>query len=444
MALMIQSEFRFEQDFQNSLLYLLCTDVKFFLRFSSYIQPTYFTNLYNQQIFRNAEEFFKSHKKLPNKEELNNSTSMYKENLELEEYRSQVEIVLDSIPETPEFIEQQISTFCKHNEVVLAILNSADIVETKKYEKIKEHIDRALSIGVEELIAYDFFEEGNVKERRTGDYRETVPTLIPELDRMLNGGLAKGELGVIVAPPKRGKTTTMINFATTALYQGKFAVYVTLEMPARQIAHKMESRISGVSNVYASETQEHVLGKISKLKKNGCEFRILSYPMYFLTVEQLKKDLKYVEMSLERKIDVVFVDYLTILRTRSGEGSVDGWTDIAANLRGLATEMDFPMWTAIQSNKEGVRSETLDLAHTSRSYEIGGVADVMLGLNQTLAESNVGTARIGITASRVGPSPVEISISLIKDKCTMLPQSKNVEKDQTLRDTLNTLKSVDE
>ena len=52
------------------------------------------------------------------------------------------------------------------------------------------------------------------------DYRHPLPTGVDGLDNILNGGLAKGEIGVVLAPTGVGKTTMLTRFANTAFNMG--------------------------------------------------------------------------------------------------------------------------------------------------------------------------------------------------------------------------------
>ena len=413
--------FSFEEDFQNSLLYQMVVDRMFYLKYSEHIKPTYFTNTLNQIASKSLSEFFSEFRKQPTFSEL----LEYPLNFETKEeelyYKKHISILENSAPETVSFVEKKVSEFCKRQSVIRSLFKAAGKIVSGKFEEIGRDINDAINIGEVVENDYDFFDPENIKNRRNSNYRDIVPTLIKSLDRVLKGGLAKRELGIVVGAPKKGKTTTMLNLATGALYYGQFVVYVTLEMPAAQIAHKVDSRVSGVTldGIFESSSHERIDREVSTLKGRGCKFVIKEYSSGTLTVERLHKELQAVEARANRKIDIVFVDYLTILKTRSGEASTDGWVEVAVNLRGLAGEMNVPIWTAMQCNRSGEDVETITAVHVSKAHEIVGVVDVMLSFNQTRAESGIKEGRFYVIASRVGPSHVEIPVSIDRDYCMM-------------------------
>ena len=52
------------------------------------------------------------------------------------------------------------------------------------------------------------------------DFRDPIPLGINGIDNILDGGLAKGEIGVFLAPTGVGKTTVLTKVANTAYNMG--------------------------------------------------------------------------------------------------------------------------------------------------------------------------------------------------------------------------------
>ena len=74
-----------------------------------------------------------------------------------------------------------------------------------------------------------------------------VPTGLSKLDMQLGGGLKGGRFYVIGARPGVGKSALMGNMAVHAIKKGYKALYVSLEMDAREIVTRMISSVSGVT-----------------------------------------------------------------------------------------------------------------------------------------------------------------------------------------------------
>ena len=66
-------------------------------------------------------------------------------------------------------------------------------------------VREALQVGEVDTGTADVF--SNLDEVLDDDYRHPIPMGVPGIDNLMKGGLAKGEIGVILAPTGVGKTT---------------------------------------------------------------------------------------------------------------------------------------------------------------------------------------------------------------------------------------------
>ena len=96
------------------------------------------------------------------------------------------------------------------------------------------------------------------------------------------------------------------------------------------------------------------------------------------------------ELSLKQSFvpDVLFVDYLNICTSSrySKNYSANSYTivkSIAEELRGLAVEHNFPLWTATQLTRSGYNSSDPDMSDTSESFGLPATADTMIGMIRT-------------------------------------------------------------
>ena len=419
----IKDKFDFDEKFQNSLINLMMIDREFYYQYSEHIKPTYFTTIYNVIIVKKISKFYTEFKKIPLYEELSNSVSDFRRPEEVIAYHNQLQIIKESNTTTIDFIKREILSFCKRQKLLTALHEAPDLVDRNELDKIKVLVDEAVDLGHIKKDTYNYFDERNIKDRLTSNYRETLPTLIPDLDAVLSGGLAKGELGMIVAPPKRGKSTSLVNIATAALYKSKFVVYITLEMSERQVANKFDSRLTGKSDVTLPENHTVLDEKMKKVHKIGCELVIERFPPMTLTTELLRKSLDYIALKRSRPIDMVVVDYLSIMKTKTGVDSPEALAQVAAEMRAIAIELNIPIWTAQQTNRGGSDKETIEQGDIAGSFPVYGVVDFAMSLNQTKAEAENGIARYFIQANRVGPTSGYVLISMKPNICLIQPRN---------------------
>ena len=108
------------------------------------------------------------------------------------------------------WVQEKGLKFCKQQELKKAISKVNKILEKgdfESYDKCEEYIREAIRVGENTDGALDVFED--IAEALEEDYRDPIPTGINGIDNLLDGGLAKGEIGVFLAPTGVGKTTIL-------------------------------------------------------------------------------------------------------------------------------------------------------------------------------------------------------------------------------------------
>ena len=63
----------------------------------------------------------------------------------------------------------------------------------------------------------------------------------------MDGGLAKGELGVVMAPAGIGKSWMLINIGANAIRQGKTVIHYTLELNDNYVGQRYDSVVTGIA-----------------------------------------------------------------------------------------------------------------------------------------------------------------------------------------------------
>lgn len=90
-----------------------------------------------------------------------------------------------------------------------------------------------------------------------GFTRERATTGIPELDKMLGGGILRGSVVLVSGPSGTGKTLLSLNFAVEGAKKGEKVVYISFEEPKDQLETVIENmevdydKIKGNLHIYA-------------------------------------------------------------------------------------------------------------------------------------------------------------------------------------------------
>lgn len=103
-------------------------------------------------------------------------------------------------------IHETASKFFKQQSIIKAanrILQIAGDGDISKYDQCLDIIQKSLNAGNSDDLGTHILD--NLDDVLSDDYRCTIPTGIGKIDEILEGGLGKGELGVIIGPSSFGK-----------------------------------------------------------------------------------------------------------------------------------------------------------------------------------------------------------------------------------------------
>ena len=100
---------------------------------------------------------------------------------------------------------------------------------------------------------------------------------------------------------------------------------------------------------------------------------------------------------------LIVIDYADIMRsTRTYDSLRHELKLVYEEIRNLAMELNIPIWTASQSNKEGAKSEIVGLENMGESYAKAQVADVVVSLSRKPEEKASGGGRLFVAKNRAG------------------------------------------
>jgi replicative DNA helicase len=361
-------------NFQSKILTSLLTDVKYTKQILDIIEINYFDSDSNKFIIKSIKDYFKKYKTNPTMEALK---------VMVDEVDNDVlkTSIVDSLRNAwqhresndLEFVKEKSLEFCKNQVVKNAIMESVELLESQKYDDIKRIIDDAMKAGVETDIGHEYIT--GLEERLTKQTRVCLPTGWDSVNDLMDGGLAGGELGVVVAPAGIGKSWTLQALGANAVKAGKTVVHYTLE----------------------------VQQKISKLKG---ELIIKYYPTRTASVNTLTAHLQQCEMR-GIKPDMVIVDYADIMKsTQHFNEKRHQLGHIYEELRGMAGEFDIPIWTASQANRSALEEDVIGAEKVSEDYSKVMTADFVMSMSRKVEDKIANTGRFHVIKNRFGPDGI--------------------------------------
>ena len=243
--------------FQLKLLSLLIVDDKFADNIVDSIEPTYFDDQYCRLLMQLIKEYYGKYESVPTHDALDQLIRIEVSNETAKEYlKDTVKKLKEQDFSDADFTQQTALKFCKQQEIKKAINSSEKIMSTgnfEDYDKIEELFRKALSVGNEKDDGIDVF--NSLEEVLADDFRHPVPTGITGIDNITDGGLSKGELGVVLAPFGVGKSTVLTKFANTAYNLGHNVVQIIFEDNPKVIQRKRTIQKKGRSSRKTTEIQ---------------------------------------------------------------------------------------------------------------------------------------------------------------------------------------------
>ena len=296
--------------FQSKIITSLMLDNKFTKQIVDILEVGYFDTDSNKYLIKSIKDYFAKYKTPPTMEAI----KVIIDEVDNDTLKT---TIVDSLRnawqhrESPdlEFVKERTLEFCKNQVVKNAIMESVELLETQNYDEIKGIIDKAMTAGMERDIGHEYIT--GFDERMNQQARETLPTGWDSVNDLMDGGLAGGELGVVVAPAGIGKSWTLQAIGAHAVKQGKTVIHYTLELNAQYVGLRYDTIVSGQPTGNLQFYKEEVLKAIGKLKGN---LIIKYYPTRTASVNTITAHLQQCELQ-GIKPDIVLVDYADIMKS---------------------------------------------------------------------------------------------------------------------------------
>ena len=197
--------YKFQMELINQILHP--ANKKFSDRIIDIVHAKYFDNEYFRLIMAQLKDYYEKYEKVPANETLETIVRMeVKDKITQDYVFEMLKEINNLVVEDWEFVQQKALNFCrqqelkKANEKINKIIDNGDF---ESYEKCAEILRDALSVGSEKDDGTSISE--NIEAVLEKDFRHPIPTGINGIDELTDGGLSRGELGVVLAPYGTGK-----------------------------------------------------------------------------------------------------------------------------------------------------------------------------------------------------------------------------------------------
>lgn len=407
------------EDFQYKLVHEFVEDREFFKDLNSIVDQNMFTDP-NLKVFVGVmKEYYDKYDVVPNydiiKIKLNEKSHS---EADREVYEAIVEKVFSMGSDGEEYIKELATKFFKQQNIIKAaheILRIAGNGDTSNYDRCLELLNDALNKGSHDDMGSGVFD--NEKETLSDDYRITIPTGIGKIDETLEGGLGKGELGVIIGPSSFGKTsltTAIASFAATYRCpqnnnNGFKVMQIVFEDRIKQIQRKHIGRITGIESkdLGKSEYIDIVTERLKEYPDRDMlqsNLRIVRFPSGEKTAWDIERHIKK-SINKGFKPDLVIVDYFECLEHRNDQNVANEWEKEGKTMRkfeSMAGDLNIGLWIPLQGTRESVGLDLVTMDKAGGSFKKIQIAHIVMSIARTNEDIDNNKATIAILKNRAG------------------------------------------
>ena len=201
-----------------------------------------------------------------------------------------------------------------------------------------------------------------------------------------------------------------------ALRRGKNVVHYTFELTETAVGIRYDSNLCNIPSSNVVENKETILKTYGE--NDFGNLIIKQYPTGAASIITIRNHLDKLMMK-DFKPSLLVIDYADIMRsTRTYDSLRHELKLVYEELRNLAMEMNIPIWTASQANRDSAKAEVVGLENMSEAYGKAMVADVVVSLSRKPMEKSTGAGRLFVAKNRAGRDglmfPIRIDTSMSK------------------------------
>ena len=391
--------------FQVKVLSSLLTHKGFLQNINDVLSEEYFDNQAHKWIIGEILNYYEEYHTTPTMEVLKVEMKKVENEVLQLSIKEQLREAYQASSSDLEYIENEFSSFCKNQQLKKALLNSVDLLNSGDFEAIRGLIDNALKAGAEKNIGHEYIKDTEARYRE--EARTTVPTPWDKFNNLMQGGLGNGDFGLIFGNPGGGKSWTLVALGGFAVKLGYNVLHYTLELGEDYVGRRYDAFFTGkpVDTLFKSKD------KIEEVVKElPGQLIIKEYAPGQATVNTIRAHIQKCN-DLEFKPDLVIIDYVDLLsskkRTQDRKGEID---DIYVSTKGLAKELQLPIWSVSQVNRAGAKDDVIEGDKAAGSYDKIMITDVAISLSRKKEDKVNGTGRFHFMKNRYGMDGMTFSV----------------------------------
>jgi replicative DNA helicase len=419
---------QYGKPYQEKIFQGLLMDREWAAQMYEVMLPTFFELNYLKYLTRLYFRYYEQYKAFPTLQLL---ISIIREDLSEGQdiiLRDQIVEFLHRLKSNPHpgdigYVKDKALDFCKRQAFKDALHKAVELIQTDKFDSVISLMKDAVSIGMPHSIGHDFHED--IEARFVKAHRIPCPTGLPRIDApdILDGGLGRGEIGVVTANTGVGKSHYLVAMGANALRSGKNVLHYTFELTETAVGRRYDSNLTNIDINDLMSSKKKVLDFYEKEELG--RLIIKEYPTGAASVITIRNHIE--KLSLKGfKPSLIVIDYADIMKSTKAYDSLRHELKLVyEELRNLAMEMNIPVWTASQANRDSANSDIVGLENMSEAYGKAMVADVVISISRKAMEKATGHGRLYVAKNRAGRDGIlfPMLINTAQSRITLLDES---------------------
>jgi replicative DNA helicase len=393
--------------FQVKVLSSLLTHKEFLLNIQDVLSEEYFDNTAHRWIIKEILKYYQKYHTTPSMDVLKVELKKMDNEVLQVSIKEQLREAYKASDEDLKYVEEEFSNFCKNQQLKKALLTSVDFLNAGDYDSIRSMIDNALKAGQDKNMGHEYNKD--VESRYREDHRKIVPTPWNTFNELLQGGLGNGDFGLIFGSPGGGKSWSLVALGGYAVKLGYNVLHYTLELGADYVGRRYDAFFTNISVQDITKHKPKIEETVAQL--NG-QLIIKEYPTGKASISTIESHVKKC-IDLDFKPDLVIIDYVDLLRSKKNNRErKDEIDDIYISTKGLARELNLPIWSVSQVNRAGAKDDIIEGDKAAGSYDKMMVTDVAISLSRKRQDKVNGTGRFHIMKNRYGMDGMTYSVKV--------------------------------
>jgi replicative DNA helicase len=383
--------------FQIKVISALLTHKEYLTNIHDIISEEYWDNQAHQWIIKEIINYYDKYHTTPSMDVLKVELQKITNDVLKISIKEQLKAAYEASDEDLEYVREEFSTFCKNQQLKKALLNSVDLLNAGDFDGIKFLVESALKAGQDKNVGHEYNKD--IEARFREDARTIIPTPWDRVNTLIQGGIGNGDFGLIFGNPGGGKSWSLVALGGYAVRMGYNVLHYTLELGEDYVGRRYDAFFTKTPVDQILQNRDKVEDVIPELPG---ELIIKEFPMGRATISTIESHIRKVT-DLGTKPDLIIIDYVDLLssrkRTADRKGEID---DIYTSTKGLARELNVPIWSVSQVNRAGAKDDVIEGDKAAGSYDKIMITDFCMSLSRKAKDKVNGTGRFHIMKNRYG------------------------------------------